>query len=56
MVSQGWALVGVANGRDLGGLLGADGRRVRAGVLIEMRSAQTPGFNCGVSASTSRGQ
>jgi protein-tyrosine phosphatase len=34
MVDQGWALVGAPNSRDLGGLAGADGRRVRSGVLI----------------------
>jgi protein-tyrosine phosphatase len=34
MMEQVWALVGAPNSRDLGGLVGADGRRVRAGMLI----------------------
>jgi protein-tyrosine phosphatase len=34
MVPENWALVGAPNGRDLGGLVGAGGRRVRAGTLI----------------------
>jgi protein-tyrosine phosphatase len=29
-----WSLTGAPNARDLGGLVGADGRRVRAGVLV----------------------
>lgn len=33
-MDQGWALVGAPNSRDLGGLVGVDGRRVRSGVLI----------------------
>lgn len=34
MAGQGWALVGAPNARDLGGMVGAGGRRVRAGRLI----------------------
>ncbi|RZT79970.1 protein-tyrosine phosphatase [Micromonospora violae] len=34
MTGQGWGLVGAPNARDLGGLVGADGRRVRLGQLI----------------------
>jgi protein-tyrosine phosphatase len=34
MSQRDWDLVGAPNGRDLGGLVGADGRRVRAGGLI----------------------
>ncbi|MFI6257276.1 tyrosine-protein phosphatase [Micromonospora zamorensis] len=34
MTGQGWELVGAPNARDLGGLVGADGRRVRAGQLL----------------------
>ncbi|GGO15417.1 tyrosine-protein phosphatase [Micromonospora parathelypteridis] len=34
MAGQGWELVGAPNARDLGGLVGADGRRVRVGQLI----------------------
>ncbi|MBM0233671.1 tyrosine-protein phosphatase [Micromonospora sp. STR1_7] len=34
MAGQDWELVGAPNARDLGGLLGADGRRIRAGRLI----------------------
>ncbi|MEV4825966.1 tyrosine-protein phosphatase [Micromonospora sp. NPDC049274] len=34
MVARDWELVGAPNARDLGGLLGADGRRVRVGRLI----------------------
>ena len=34
MTGQGWELVGAPNARDLGGLVGADGRRVRVGQLI----------------------
>jgi protein-tyrosine phosphatase len=32
--AEGWSLEGAPNGRDLGGLVGAGGRRVRAGRLI----------------------
>ncbi|NJP32401.1 tyrosine-protein phosphatase [Micromonospora thermarum] len=34
MRAREWDLVGAPNARDLGGLVGADGRRVRRGVLI----------------------
>ncbi|MCO1597760.1 tyrosine-protein phosphatase [Micromonospora sp. RHAY321] len=34
MTGRDWELVGAPNARDLGGLIGADGRRVRAGRLI----------------------
>lgn len=34
MTGRDWELVGAPNARDLGGLRGADGRRVRAGLLI----------------------
>ncbi|GAA2717185.1 hypothetical protein GCM10010429_40060 [Micromonospora olivasterospora] len=34
MTGQDWTLVGAPNARDLGGMVGADGRRVRAGRLI----------------------
>ncbi|MBO4209989.1 protein-tyrosine-phosphatase [Micromonospora echinofusca] len=34
MIGQDWELLGSPNARDLGGLVGADGRRVRAGRLI----------------------
>ncbi|MER7331825.1 MULTISPECIES: tyrosine-protein phosphatase [unclassified Micromonospora] len=34
MSERGWELVGAPNARDLGGLVGVDGRRVRPGVLI----------------------
>ncbi|MBQ1022357.1 tyrosine-protein phosphatase [Micromonospora sp. D93] len=34
MTGQSWELVGAPNARDLGGLVGADGRRVRVGQLI----------------------
>ncbi|MEV4540900.1 tyrosine-protein phosphatase [Micromonospora echinaurantiaca] len=34
MRERDWALVGAPNARDLGGMVGADGRRVRPGVLI----------------------
>ncbi|MEV1157839.1 tyrosine-protein phosphatase [Micromonospora chokoriensis] len=34
MTGQGWELVGAPNARELGGLIGADGRRVRVGQLI----------------------
>jgi protein-tyrosine phosphatase len=34
MRAQGWVLEGAPNSRDLGGHLGAGGRRVRAGRLI----------------------
>ena len=34
MTGQDWELVGAPNARDLGGLVGADGRRVRVGQLI----------------------
>jgi protein-tyrosine phosphatase len=34
IVERGWALVGAPNIRDLGGLVGADGRRIRGGALI----------------------
>ncbi|WP_410810840.1 tyrosine-protein phosphatase [Micromonospora sp. 067-2] len=34
MIGRDWAMVGAPNARDLGGLTGADGRRVRAGALI----------------------
>ena len=34
MTGRGWELVGAPNARDLGGLVGADGRRVRVGQLI----------------------
>ncbi|MGW5561368.1 tyrosine-protein phosphatase [Micromonospora sp. NPDC003944] len=34
MSGQGWELVGAPNARDLGGLVGADGRRVRVGQLV----------------------
>ncbi|MEU7946894.1 tyrosine-protein phosphatase [Micromonospora taraxaci] len=34
MSGQGWELVGAPNARELGGLVGADGRRVRVGQLI----------------------
>ncbi|MEU7655148.1 tyrosine-protein phosphatase [Micromonospora taraxaci] len=34
MTGQGWELVGAPNARELGGLVGADGRRVRVGQLI----------------------
>ncbi|MET7670313.1 tyrosine-protein phosphatase [Micromonospora luteifusca] len=34
MAGQGWELVGAPNARDLGGLIAADGRRVRVGQLI----------------------
>ncbi|MEV4760152.1 tyrosine-protein phosphatase [Micromonospora sp. NPDC049559] len=34
MSQRNWGLVGAPNGRDLGGLVGAGGRRVRAGVLL----------------------
>ncbi|MER7460710.1 tyrosine-protein phosphatase [Micromonospora sp. NPDC126480] len=34
MSERHWELVGAPNARDLGGLVGADGRRVRPGVLI----------------------
>ncbi|WP_327034714.1 tyrosine-protein phosphatase [Micromonospora ureilytica] len=34
MTGQNWELVGAPNARDLGGLVGADGRRVRVGQLI----------------------
>ncbi|QGN47807.1 protein-tyrosine-phosphatase [Micromonospora sp. WMMC415] len=34
MRAREWDLVGAPNARDLGGLVGADGRRVRPGVLI----------------------
>ncbi|MEV0158119.1 tyrosine-protein phosphatase [Micromonospora sp. NPDC050686] len=34
MVGPDWELVGAPNARDLGGLVGADGRRVRAGRLV----------------------
>ncbi|MFI0795062.1 tyrosine-protein phosphatase [Micromonospora rubida] len=34
MTGQDWELVGAPNARDLGGMVGADGRRVRTGRLI----------------------
>ncbi len=34
MSERHWELVGAPNARDLGGLVGADGRRIRPGVLI----------------------
>ncbi|MET8309793.1 tyrosine-protein phosphatase [Micromonospora sp. NPDC005173] len=34
MTGRDWEMVGAPNARDLGGLVGADGRRVRAGRLI----------------------
>ncbi|MEO3777922.1 tyrosine-protein phosphatase [Micromonospora sp. B11E3] len=34
MAGRDWTLVGAPNARDLGGMVGADGRRVRAGRLI----------------------
>ncbi|MEV1287547.1 tyrosine-protein phosphatase [Micromonospora sp. NPDC049679] len=34
MAEQGWTLVGAPNSRDLGGLVGAGGRRVRTGMLV----------------------
>ncbi|MFI7573227.1 tyrosine-protein phosphatase [Micromonospora sp. NPDC049497] len=34
MSGREWDLVGAPNARDLGGLVGADGRRVRSGVLL----------------------
>ena len=33
-MADGWALAGAPNARDLGGLVGVDGRRIRPGVLI----------------------
>ncbi|MCM0675640.1 tyrosine-protein phosphatase [Micromonospora phytophila] len=34
MTGRDWQLVGAPNARDLGGMVGADGRRVRPGVLL----------------------
>ncbi len=33
-MADGWSLAGAPNARDLGGLVGVDGRRVRPGVLV----------------------